>query len=686
MASLPVRSSPVFLPEIVSLICSYLDNSTLAVAAGLNKAWSQICLPLLYRDIVLGSYGFKMDSLELGILRHGHLCQRFKAVREANHWCSRIVDVLRCTPNLRELDATWMNVDLLDALVSLQRLERLVISRLQGSQSEENPFFEPSFRGSSQIRQLHMADSSQMTDSALVSITRTSPFIEVLVVSGNQYLTHEGLIRWCQELSSSSSSSSSSLLCSLPSSPAHEQQHQQQQHYQGLNQNQVLNTPITRLSRQLNPVMGWTRLTQVNFKNCNRILSAGFQALFERSQNLQHVDLMSTRVDDEALETLAFQNKGLKSIVLNCCAAISDRGLQAVLRNCHLLEAISFLYCSRVTVQVFFQTLWKCLGLNELRFSLNSWHLHLIEHGLEQPGVQPATAASTTSATQDTPEAPAMATSMVDLLQPLFYEPHLELTIFGGPETDPVDIVSAEASSPSSPASTRSSSTHSSLSSLSSSSTKRTSSHLHPDVDHDPHRHGHPQRPPPTSIQEYRQRLILAQLYRQIEQFTELKILDMRNIHRLPINMISGLGRLGRLRKLQDLEWTGLDQPLGPSEIDWLTGIHTATTTTTTTTTTAAVLQTSLEEALHPGTAARREERRVHGPSLPNEPCASVVSPSSVEPQPSPSWPMPVPMPMPMLQQLVFKGGYSLSSKLLKRLKAHRPQLNVQLTQVKDAA
>ncbi|KAI7829518.1 hypothetical protein BC939DRAFT_440973 [Gamsiella multidivaricata] len=75
-------TSPVLLPEIISIVCAYLDAPSLAVATRINRTWSAISLPLLYREITLAWRGFKIDSLELGVRRNGHHCRKLAAARE----------------------------------------------------------------------------------------------------------------------------------------------------------------------------------------------------------------------------------------------------------------------------------------------------------------------------------------------------------------------------------------------------------------------------------------------------------------------------------------------------------------------------------------------------------------------------------------------------------------------------
>ncbi|KAG0255898.1 hypothetical protein BG011_004871 [Mortierella polycephala] len=556
--------SPVQLPEIITVVCSFLAQPELVVCTRLDRTWSSIALPLVYQEINLNRRSFKIDSLELGLLKNGDFCRRLTAAR-----------ALRRMPNLLELEATWMNADLLESLVYLQRLERLSISRLQGSQPEDNLYFEPSFQGSRRIKEIDMAYSPQMTDTALVSITRTCPHIQMLTVSGNVCLTHESLIRWCESLTSSSPSPSPLQSSSSSSSSS--------------------------LSLSLSLEMGdlaMTELTTINFTNCVRIQSVGFQTLFERSRNLQHVNLMSTRVEDGALQVLARQNQGLRSIVLNCCASISDQGLQGILRSCHQLESVSFLYCNRITTRVFFQTLWKCLGLKELRFSLNARHNDLIENGLGQPTTQE----QDHSLSQDNTIDPA---SFVQELP--FYEPQLEYMIFGGPDVDDQGQT------------------------LCSNAAQYNTGNVQSDAVRI-NEHMDVASSSASSVQEYRQRLILAQIYHQIERMGQLQILDMRDIH-LPLDLASGLWRLGCLDQLQVLEWTGLEKPLGLDEVDWLAG----------------------------NISSNRTEL---GPNLES---SSVVK-----------------YPLPSLTTLVLKGGFSLSKTLHERLKSRRPRLELYQIQVRD--
>ncbi|KAF9989025.1 hypothetical protein BGZ75_007821 [Mortierella antarctica] len=506
-------------------------------------------------------------------------------------------------PNLLDLEATWMNTDLLQALIHLQKLERLWIPRLQGSQSEDNPYFEPSFQGSKRIRELNMADTSLMTDASLVSITKTCPHIEVLTVSGNRCLTHEGLIRWCEQLSLQQQSSTTNRGRRHASS------------------SDSIPRTLVGDSRRYTAM---TALTTVNFANCNRIQSEGFQALFERSHHLQHVNVMSTPIEDDALRVLAQHNANLRSVILNCCARLSDHGLQNLLRTSSKLESVSFLYCHRISVQVFFQTLWKCLGLKELQFSLNAGHKTLIENGLsisghlnsgQQHEVQDLIQGSG-SGTLIPLLAPAMAPSSSSH----FHEPQLEFAIFGGPEVEenepPLHGVDREGAGAVSDTTMDGSDPYVDAAGACS-----------------------------DSVQEYRQRLISSQMFRQLERLTCLQTLDMRDIH-LPLDLRSGLARLGRLEQLQVLELTGLDKPLGSAEIDWLIGTS--------------------------GTAALPEKQP---PSPTDQSAPRTSSPVEGKHQGLPS-----------LKTLVFKGGFSLSSELREKLKFARPLLDLHMIQVKDPA
>ncbi|KAK3804523.1 MAG: hypothetical protein J3Q66DRAFT_442889, partial [Benniella sp.] len=422
-SSIQAIPSPVQLPEIIDIICSYLSSADLAAAARVNSAWYDISIPLLYRELAL-LRTHKYHSLVLGVSRNGHLCRKLTASREVNHWCPWIIAMLRNMPNLIELDTTWMNADILEPLAYLQKLERLSISRLQGSMSDDNEYFVPSFKGSSKLKELNMAYSSQMTDSAFVSITRTCRQIEVLNVEGDCRLTHEGLIAWCDQLAADAAAA------------------------EGENDHDDDATALTGQRRSMGAgvgvggtlrfetgvgQVGMTHLTTVRFANCNRIQTDGFQVLFERSRHLQNVDLMATRIGDEALHTLSTRNAGLHTLNLNCCPNISDQGLQSVLRTSRQLRVVSFLGCNRITVRVFFQSVWKCLDLQVLRFSLNARHADLISHGVAVvQGTNPQDTTTTTTATTAT-------TTTEQVVSNYFYEPQFEFMVFGkpDPEDDP---------------------------------------------------------------------------------------------------------------------------------------------------------------------------------------------------------------------------------------------------------
>ncbi|KAF9438392.1 hypothetical protein BGZ76_008172 [Entomortierella beljakovae] len=366
-------SSPVLLPEIIALIVANLDTADLAIAARINHDWSYICIPWLYHTITVNTLGFKFVSLEIG------------------------------------------------------KLERLVISNLQGSQSVENNFFEASFRGSEQIKELCITGSNLITNRALVGITNTCPNISVMDLSGDTCLTEAGLSEWCQQLK----------LASV-----------------------------------------YTKLTTLNFANCNRIRTEGFEALFKQSRNLVHEP-------------------------------------------------------------------WRCPQLQELRFSFNGWHLDLIQRGLSSPTlnlgvmkkIHPSILENSRRLYNDHSNS-----------EEAFHDPYLEHFIFGGLENDISETKSTSQSlndpapNNSIPDALLNSSNHS----LHTSSATKT---------------------------EYRQRLVLAQIYQQIEQLTRLQILDVRGI-RLPLNIASGFGRLGALENLKTFECHGLITPMGESEVDWLIGLE----------------------------------------------------------------------------------------------------------------
>ncbi|KAG0098143.1 hypothetical protein BGZ93_000977 [Podila epicladia] len=534
-------SSPVCLPEIISAIVTYLDQPNLARAARINQTWASICHPILYREIRLSSRTFNIKSLELGLKKHGHYSQKLFAARDVNHWCSRIRAALLNMPNLVQLDALWMNADLLESVIQLQHLERLSVPRMQGSHPDDHSYFLPSFTGSSKITHLDMSDSHLVHDKVLVQITGACPQIEFLALSGNHCLTHAGLIEWCNGDLHLADPSSLSSLSSTGQDPL-----------------------VTQPKRPLFT----TSLTSINFSNCNKIETEGFEALFQHSHHLQNLNLMSTKVGDTALEILADNNKHLRSLILTCCAAISAQGLSRILRTSRELESVSFMYCSRVSAMVFFQLpLWTCTQLRELRFSLNKRHLDWVENGLSAVESASMVAmaqlldngsnnnnnninnANTTGSDANGQDAASVGDiHVMDLLAEEgseFHEPLFQHFVEG--IEIPVSSSSDDEDGGDDENSPRKSTDSTRLSLLSSPVTPA----------------------PPATVQQYRQRMILTQLYRQIERLTHLRVLDMRDLH-LPLDLDSGLWRLGSLRQLEMLEWTGLQAPLREQEVAWL--------------------------------------------------------------------------------------------------------------------
>ncbi|KAG0054099.1 hypothetical protein BGZ83_011983 [Gryganskiella cystojenkinii] len=533
------------------------------------------------------------------------------------HWCSRLVMALRLTPNLLELEASWMIADLLEAAVHLKKLERLSIPRLQGSHSEDNCYFRPSFQGSKNLRYLNMTDTHLMTDEALFQINKACPNIQVLAVSGNTSLTHDGLIQWCDALDSAAESTSSSL-------SNEEKEFKPIVVTAGTLSTSAAFTTFTTLN-SVKSIQGWTELTTIDFTNCNRIQSEGFEALFQHSRHLQDVNLMSTRVQDKALFYLADQNPNLRSVVLNCCAHMSDVGLRKLLTTCVALESVSFLYCHRVSVSVFFHQLWKCLNLKELNFSLSTLHKVLIEFGLGTHGNNINGNNNSSSSSSNTMGLAAVINNMESLITESilptaseFFEPHLELQIFGEPDLETMDGLPPYAVSESSSA---------------------------PSMTTSPTTQAHSSGPPSpgvSSVQEYRQQLILEQLYRQIERLSSLEALCMRDLH-LPLTLARGLWRLGRLDRLKSLEWSGLEVPLGAPEVEWLAG----------------------------GPAGQSVFKGGEGR---NSGQTQEIIDEDV-----------TTLPLRSLKQLVIKGGYGMSTAQALVIQEQRPQLDIRLIHIRSS-
>ncbi|KAG0335220.1 hypothetical protein BG004_000084, partial [Podila humilis] len=200
-------------------------------------------------------------------------------------------------PNLVELEALWMNADLLESVIQLQNLERLSAPRMQGSHPDDQSYFLPSFTGSSKITHLNLSDSHLVHDQVLVQIVRACPKIQVLALSGNRCLTDVGLVEWC--LGGTKEQSETVATNDIVSS------------------SQDSSTPLLLPRHKPASEIGFsTSLTSINFSNCDKIESVGFEALFGNSHQLQDLNLMSTKVGDRALDILATNNNGLRSLIL----------------------------------------------------------------------------------------------------------------------------------------------------------------------------------------------------------------------------------------------------------------------------------------------------------------------------------------------------------------------------------
>ncbi|KAF9404145.1 hypothetical protein BGZ94_004336, partial [Podila epigama] len=458
---------------------------------------------------------------------HGHYCQKLFVARDVNHWCSRIRSALLLMPNLLQLEAPWMNADLLESVLQLQHLEHLAVPRMQGSHPDEHSFSLLSFTGSNKITYLDLSDSHIAHDQVLVQIIRACPKIQVLALASNRCLTDAALREWCEGISGKDESMMETTNNSNNS-----------------NNNHLNHRPLSLL-----PSDKSTCLTSINFSNCNRIRTEGFEALFRHSHQLQDLNLMSTAVGDKALELLAENNARLRSLVVNCCAAISAHGLSRILQTSQHLESVAFLFCSRVSAKVFFQTpLWACVRLKELRFSLNKQHLTWIEHGLNPVENEKMAAlvallfgggGRNGGGSEGEGEGEGEGAENDGNNADEIHEPLFQYFVNG------IDKENAGNISSNAPADE--------------STLEETM--LDPEVSSSR----------PLTIQDYRQRLVVSQFYRQIERLTELKLLDMRDLH-LPFRIESGLWRLARMARLERLEISGLEAPLGPQEIGWLVG------------------------------------------------------------------------------------------------------------------
>jgi hypothetical protein len=216
-------------------------------------------------------------------------------------------------PYLKELEAPWASSEISLSLPNLTYLERLDISHVQ--HLSYSNYLKQAFEILNSLVHLNVSDSD-LSDETILCLVKSNPQLNYLNLSGNKSLSDIGLKHLATHC-------------------------------------------------QLN-------LQTIILSNCRNISGDGFQVLFMDCNQLKHVNVMATRIDDKDLLALTNSSKeNLQHLNVNCCHFISDFGLQYVLTNCKELIFVSFIFCSRITNAVFFHPLWVCVKLQYLRFSLN---------------------------------------------------------------------------------------------------------------------------------------------------------------------------------------------------------------------------------------------------------------------------------------------------------------------------
>ncbi|KAF9958103.1 hypothetical protein BGZ65_001669, partial [Modicella reniformis] len=359
--TLPADSCPMGIPEILTMIFSFLDKTSLLALASVSRVWHQAALPLLWRSLYhpslspefmteLSKNGCHVQQLDLILMTVGNSCSVVP---------TELTRILQTTPRLKNLKLQLSHGATPETISSLLRtISSLLASQLEAltlgigelNQEDAREFF----------GRLHAIKKLELIQCA-------TPV--VLMAIADAQLEHpSGLCHFSTTIHRSGG---------IPLAFAFPQERNFDNAallYLGnglknLDHLSIIHNNRLTADGLIDFASITTGLTRLKLECCADIGPPGFEALIRASPSLREVRLGHTQADDQtlmALTTPPTRAAMLKVLSVSRCHRITSFGIQSIVKLCANLLELDFALSPNVTVEIFEEPAWECSKLQKL--------------------------------------------------------------------------------------------------------------------------------------------------------------------------------------------------------------------------------------------------------------------------------------------------------------------------------
>ncbi|KAG0289368.1 hypothetical protein BGZ97_006480, partial [Linnemannia gamsii] len=359
---------PFRIPEILTYILSTLSKPQLAACSTVSRAWKDAAIPLLWAHV---DNPPRSPDFDTSLAKNGHYVVYLDLyfvntrafVPPAHVYLSKILSL---TPNVRHLYLTSSYPGqgagpavLADASnkvsTVLSVIKDTVASQLIGlrldigdlSEQDARRFF-PTLKAIHELELIgcrqHVVDA--VVDSGLRHLVKVVCLVGAGTASG-VYTTGDSVFgdETMEELGRS---------------------------FPGLQDLGIFNNYRITLTGLTGFAYHCKTLTRFQLQCCPYVGSDGISALIKASTGLTHLSLGHSSAHDSVLMDLASSPERasrLLSLSVSFSPLITTAGIRAIVDSCFNLEELDFELCPQVTLDIFSEPAWVCLGLKMLNMS-----------------------------------------------------------------------------------------------------------------------------------------------------------------------------------------------------------------------------------------------------------------------------------------------------------------------------
>ncbi|KAI7815984.1 hypothetical protein BC939DRAFT_470801 [Gamsiella multidivaricata] len=362
-ASWQAHSSPVAIPEILTLTLAHLDRKSLVATTTVARVWSESAIPLLWRSLLRPPLTPAFFSL---LAKNGHHVQHLDLVLNTENETYAVVPmeltrILKVTPRIKSLVLQLSHGAPPETISSLLRvitafaasLNELALGIGEMNSEDATEFFS-SLTSIKKLELIRFASSDALRAIAEAQRKHPTGLYHFGTTSRLTAGTPPGAATINTQMLLFDDASLSSLASRVP----------------GLKEVSVVNNITLTATGLVDLASHCKGLTRLRLDCCMTIAPVGFEYLFEACTSLKEVRLGHTQVQDDALVALstpASRAANLQILCVSRCRNVTSFGIRNIVEFCDNLVELDISLCSTVSLDVFEDPAWTCSQLEILK-------------------------------------------------------------------------------------------------------------------------------------------------------------------------------------------------------------------------------------------------------------------------------------------------------------------------------